>query len=406
MSSFVGNSKRSLSNSLKHSVAGGAILCVVGGVAPYALAQDSANDTANYAWQAGAIRHAQQMRDYFDSDRGQQPTPPVIPKFETDFDPSGLSATLQQGGPTQTSQNAFFANLGTNGRTCFTCHQPQNGWGVGAASVQARFHASHGTDPIFRLVDGATCPSDNVSNIGAKLKAYSLLLNKGLIRIGLPVPATIPGSSAPTEYRIVSVTDPYGCNTNPTTGLTTFGFANPTAGIVSIYRRPLPSTNLGFLTTIMWDNREPSLTSQAINAALIHAQGMATPTADQQQQMVAFESGLFSAQNRDNNAGDLSAAGATGGPNALANLLPGFFIGINDPLPGGTPPSFGNPTGKPFTSFVFDPYDAWNNIGGPGERDEYRRSVARGQKVFNTVPINITRAAGLNETLGVANFPG
>lgn len=60
------------------------------------------------------------MRDYFDSDRDQQPTPPVIPKLETDFDPSGLIATAQPGGPTQTSQNAFFANLGTNGRTCFT----------------------------------------------------------------------------------------------------------------------------------------------------------------------------------------------------------------------------------------------------------------------------------------------
>jgi hypothetical protein len=87
-------------------------------------------------------------------------------------------------------------------------------------------------------------------------------------------------------------------------------------------------------------------------------------------------------------------------------LLPGFFIGINDPLPGGTPPSFGNPTGKPFTSFVFDPYDAWSNIGGPSERDDYRRSVARGQEVFNTVPINITRVAGFNDTLGVASFPG
>jgi len=91
------------------------------------------------------------------------------------------------------------------------------------------------------------------------------------------------------------------------------------------------------------------LTSQAINASLIHAQGTAAPTADQQQQMVAFESGLFTAQSLDNVAGNLSAADATGGPNALANLLPDFFIGINDPIPGGTPPSFGNPTGKPFT---------------------------------------------------------
>ena len=399
MSSFVGNSKRSLSNSLKHSVAGGAILCVVGGVAPYALAQDSAHDTANYAWQAGAIRHAQQMRDYFDSDRGQQPTPPVIPKFETDFDPSGLIATLQQGGPTQTSQNAFFANLGTNGRTCFTCHQPQNGWGVGAASVQARFHASHGTDPIFRLVDGATCPSDNVSNIGAKLKAYSLLLNKGLIRIGLPVPATIPGSSAPTEYRIVSVTDPYGCNTNPTTGLTTFGFANPTAGIVSIYRRPLPSTNLGFLTTIMWDGREPTLAQQSIDATLGHAQANAAPTTAQQQHIVNFESGIFTAQLFDIKAKGLTAAGAKGGPNALANLLPGFFIGINDPLGG-------NPKGLPFTSQIFDLYQAWNSINGYGDVNASRQAVARGEALFNNTPITITGVAGINDLPGLTSVFG
>ncbi|MFZ1951002.1 MAG: hypothetical protein WCF66_22185 [Pseudolabrys sp.] len=79
------------------------------------------------------------MRAFFDSDRGQQTTPPVISKFEIDFDPSGLIATTQPGGPTQTSQNAFFANLGTNGRTCFSCHEPQTGWTVSAASVQARF---------------------------------------------------------------------------------------------------------------------------------------------------------------------------------------------------------------------------------------------------------------------------
>ena len=399
MSSFVGNSKRSLRNSLKHSVAAAALLCVVGGAAPYALAQDSAHDAANYAWQAGAIRHAQQMRDYFDSDRDQQPTPPVIPKFETDFDPSGLIATAQPGGPTQTSQNAFFANLGTNGRTCFTCHQPQNGWGVSAASVRARFHASHGSDPIFRLVDGATCPSDNVSNIGAKLKAYSLLLNKGLIRIGLPVPVTIPGSGVPTEYRIVSVADPYGCNTNPTTGLTTFGLANPTAGIVSIYRRPLPSTNLGFLTTIMWDGREPTLAQQSIDATLGHAQANAAPTTTQQQQIVNFESGIFTAQLYDNKAKDLTASGAKGGPNALANLLPGFFIGINDPLGG-------NPEGLPFTSQIFDLYQAWKSINGFGKVNASRQAVARGEALFNNTPITITGVAGINDLPGLTSVSG
>jgi hypothetical protein len=157
MSLFFENSKRSLRNTFRGSVAGAALLCIIGAASPFAIAQSIANDPANYAWQAGAIGHAQKMRAFVDTDSGQQTTPPVIPKFEINFDQSGLIATAQPGGPTQTSQNSFFANLGTNGRTCFTCHQPQNGWGLSAASVQARFYASYGTDPIFRLVDcGAT----------------------------------------------------------------------------------------------------------------------------------------------------------------------------------------------------------------------------------------------------------
>src|ERR1700676_1801663 len=298
MYSFGANSMPSLRNTLRYSLATGALMCVVFGVSPLAHAQDGAYDPANYAWQAGAAHHAHRMRGFIDPDSGQQPTPPVIPEFEIDFDPSGILATAQPGGSTQTSQNAFFANLGTNNRTCFSCHQPQNGWSVSAASVQGRFYASYGNDPIFRLVDGATCPNADVSSIHAKRQAYSLLLSKGLIRIGLPVPAT-------AEYRIVSVADPYGCNTNPLTGLTSFGSGTPTTGIVSIYRRPLPSTNLGFLTTIMWDGREPTLAQQSIDATLGHAQANAGPTTAQQQQIVGFESGIFTAQVFDNKAKDL-----------------------------------------------------------------------------------------------------
>jgi hypothetical protein len=39
----------------------------------------------------------------------------------------------------------------------------------------------------------------------------------------------------------------------------------------------------------MWDGREPSLFSQAVDATLGHAQGLAAPTAKQQQQIVSFE---------------------------------------------------------------------------------------------------------------------
>src|SRR5258708_4752487 len=137
---FLRNTLRlSVADAARLSVADAALLCAVVALPFFALAQDSAHDPANYAWQAGAMRHAQKMRAYFDADRGEQPTPPVIPKFEIDFDPAGLIATVQPGGPTVTSQNAFFANLGTNGRTSFSCHQPQNGCGLTPAALQTPF---------------------------------------------------------------------------------------------------------------------------------------------------------------------------------------------------------------------------------------------------------------------------
>src|SRR5262249_10930864 len=114
----------------------------------------------------------------------------------------------------------------------------------------------------------------------------------------------------------------------------------------------------------------------------------------------------FTAQLFDNKAKNLNAAGATGGPENLAKLLPGFFIGINDPVPAGPPPSFGNPKGLAFTSTIFDLYDAWVDVGGSGEVDEYRRSVARGEDLFNNTSINITGVAGLNDALNAPSISG
>ena len=350
-------------------------------------AQTPADDAANIAWQLDAMIHMQRMRAFHDIDTGTQPTPPVIQQRTTDADPSGIISTYQPGGDTQTSSNSFFQNLGTNGRTCFTCHQPQTGWTVSAQSVQARFNLSFGNDPIFRLVDGATCPTDDVSSLQNKLQAYSLLLGKGLIRIGLPIPAN-------AEFQVSVVSDPYNCNTNPTTGL-----LSPTSGIVSIYRRPLPSTNLGFLSAIMWDGREPNLFSQSVDATLGHAQANASPSTAQQQQIVSFENGLFTAQKFDNAAKNLDADGAMGGPVILQGQLAGFFLGINDPL--GL-----NPTGAPFNPNIFNIFQAWSSLPGTGGVNKDRESVARGEALFNTTQINITGVGGLNDVLGVSSISG
>ena len=162
-----------------------------------------------------------------------------------------------------------------------------------------------------------------------------------------------------------------------------------------MYRRPLPATNLGFLTAIMWDGREPSLASQSVDATLIHAQAQAqnAPSADQQAEIVAFETGIFTAQIFDNKAHELHAARATGGPDALSQQLSKFFVGVNDPLGQ-------NPTGLPFNPNIFDLYKPWLGLPAGNGEAQYRISVARGEEVFNTTKINITGVAGLPDTAG------
>jgi hypothetical protein len=359
------------------------LACIASGVSGPALA---GNDDAGVpAFAPGMIAHMQAMRRFKDHDQGVQQAPPVIPRFEIDRDPSGAVASFQPGGATFTFNSAFFQNLGANGRTCFSCHQPQSGWTVSAAGVAARFAQSGGTDPIFRLVDGATCPSDDVSTPAAKRHAYSLLIDKGLIRIGLPMP-----DPSILQFEVTSVVDPYGCNSSSVTGLT-----NPTNPTFSIYRRPLPSTNLKFLTAFMWDGREPSLQSQAKDATLGHAQATVPPTDAQIADIVAFESGLFTAQEIDARAGSLHGEGTMGGPVALS--LQNFFTGINDPLGN-------NPTGAAFDPNIFDLYKPW--LGTRGDDASRRLSVARGEEVFNTTPITITGVAGLNDVLNASSIAG
>jgi hypothetical protein len=361
-----------------------------------AMADDEAKAAAATA---DEVAHSQHMRLLFhDNAVGAQPTPAVIPQVELTVDPNGVLATFQPNGPTFTANNAFFRSLGTNGRTCFTCHEPQDGWGLSALSARRRF-AINPREPLFRLFDGATCPSDKVATGAEASKAYALLLKKGLIRIGLTMRSAM-------QFEVQSVDDPYGCNTSPITGLT-----GPQSGTVSVYRRPLPSANLGFLSTIMWDGREPNLFHQAIDATHIHAQANEPPTTAQQQQIVTFEGcttadtpvrcgstplgvGVFTAQLIDSKAGYLAADGVNGGPFSLSADASSFFIGINDP--------FGsNPTGLPFIPIIYDLYDAFSASPVPAQA-----AIARGEEVFNSVPINITGVAGLNDVLNRSSISG
>ena len=307
-----------------------------------------------------------------------------VPNLAGFADPTGVVRTYSQNGFIDLT-NPFFQSLGTNGRSCSTCHQPGDGMTVAAAHVQARFDSSQGLEPIFRTNDGSNCDHNiDVSTPAGRSAAYSLLRTRGLIRIALAMPAI-------RDFDVVSVSNPYGCGETD---------------VISMYRRPLPATNLKFLSTVMFDGRESSaqtgttpitssnypqallddLAHQSVDATLGHAQGLLPGlTTAQQQAIVAFEMGLSTAQAEDHGAGDLSAQGAYGGPTSIRQQR--FYIGTNDPV--GLDPT--NPVPFKFSMNIFSLFDAWQNAGNP-----HREAIARGQTIFNTRTFTITGVGGLN----------
>jgi len=302
----------------------------------------------------------------------------LLPSPLNSPDPFGVLSTFSTAGGIDLS-NLFFQNLGTNGRTCGSCHVSSAAWTISPSEIQERFRRTEGTDPIFRTVDGANCPSANVSTLEERSEAYSLLLKKGLIRISIPVPAN-------ADFKITNIFDPYSCKETTQT--------QP-----AMYRRPLPATNLPFLTTVMWDGRESpkgrslnaNLTQQAIDATLTHAQGT-TPTPEQLEGIVAFETSIFTAQSKAHGTGLLTAHGVKGGPVNLSQQK--FYVGINDVLGA-------DPTGAPFNPAAFTIYSEWTDSPDP-----HRASIARGEALFNTLPITITGVAGLNDLPGLATVNG
>lgn len=308
-------------------------------------------------------------------------------------DPSGELSTFSTAGGVDVG-NAFFQSLGTNGRSCGSCHVSTDAWTITPDHLRDRFDTSKGLDPVFRPVDGSNCPSADVSTLDARREAYSLLLNKGLIRVSLAVPAN-------AEFSVEQIRDPYACpETTPTQ--------------LALYRRPLPATNLNFLSAVMWDGRETvfgaipgkslnltqALSNQANDATLGHAQAAVPPTKEQVNEIVQFETALDTAQSFDRRAGRLDDDGARGGPENLSKQ--NFYVGINDALGG-------DPTGAPFNSSAFTLYSAWANDARhdrDDERREDREAVARGEVLFNTFPIRIQNVGGLNDALGIQTING
>jgi hypothetical protein len=302
------------------------------------------------------------------------------------IEPAGLIESVSTNGFGAGATDGFFANLGTNGRTCNTCHVVQDGWTITPAHVRGLAD----DDPLFMPNDGSDCPPTSVAQ-GPQKALSSQLTRYGLIRVQMGVPTG-------ADFSLVSATNPGSCAIAP---------GSPEAlSQLFLFRRPLPSTNLVFDATIMWDGRETlqkvtnaagfqgqapwlfDLADQANAATTGHAQGASIAGMPAQADIVAFETNLYTAQSKLGFFGSLDAKGARGGAAYLANVVaPAFTVGVNDPLQPG------------FTSAAFTVFAAWEpGAVGHMRLDPIQKAIGRGEALFNQTTFTIHDVPGLNST--------
>jgi cytochrome c peroxidase len=329
------------------------------------------------------------------SEEGVAP-PAILDDFRNEF---GRVAQQQFA-----TQLGIFAEtkFGQNGRFCESCHANQNDWSLTPSFVQQRFYQGQQAfsgncsplpnndsadqnddlESLFRTVDGTNSPLADVSTPEAREKAYSLLLNRAVIRIGQAVPPD-------AEFELVGVADPYG-------------FAS--ALELSLFRRSPTMANLRFNTTMMWDGREEVacsslrsiLREQAAHAIEKHAKGE-DPSDETIDDMVETELKLYLAQLVHDDAGELNDEGALGGPAFLAQVP--FYWGIN---------AFEkiDPQGRPYSREVFSLYVSWRDLTLDSERNQARALIAEGEQLFDTREFTIRGVSGFNDVLGRAEVRG
>jgi len=339
-----------------------------------------------------------QGRSWWNAGSGER-----LPALSAYPNASGALGVLNTSGAVDTKGHPFFEALGSNGRACVTCHQPAHGMSLSVDAIREQWRVTGGRDPLFAAIDGANCPSLPQ----AEAASHSLLLDRGLFRIGLPwPPVAADGRRVTPEFTIEVVRDPSTCNTDARYGLRS---ATPT---ISVFRRPRVAANLKYVAApsgpfniktgelmdvdpetgapvamnLMSDAREPTLRTQARAAARDHLQIARALREDEVARIVAFEGQVFAAQRSSRSAGSLVEAGGPQGlgPQALAAGERGLGDNIYAPV-------FG----------FFDPWKA-GAASASAEQRAFRESVARGADVFFLRPIWIRDTVHIN-TIGLGN---
>jgi cytochrome c peroxidase len=268
----------------------------------------------------------------------------TIPNNRPAPDPNGAAATFSTRGSVSLT-GEYFQAQGTNGRSCATCHIPEEAWGINPGTLQRLFSETNGRHPVFNKLDADNpdlLPSGPTEE--QLLASYSMLLSRGVFRRG-------GAPKADREWDLIAVEDPHG-------------FAN--LNRLVHWRRVMPTINHPQgSATINWDGGNTVGTSvhdglaKQVRGNVTGAQQGQPATDDVVEEIVDFAGSLYTAQLIAPGVGRLDSDGARGGPEALAEM--------------------------PKAAGRFDLFDAWADHPNPR-----RAQIARGQELFN----NRANAAG------------
>ncbi len=197
-------------------------------------------------------------------------------------DPGGRAFEIDNPSADSTVGRGIFfqETFGGNGRTCGTCHRPDNEFSLSPDSVRAIYDRNP-QDPIFRPID-----SDDGAGGG-----YTNLIEHGLIRVQVPLAANIRLVDAPARRTIVVL-------------------------------RAVPSiVNVALTAPYQQDGRIPTLQAQALAAVRAHFEPTRDPNPRELAALARFESALFEPQRLSEGPDDPDSAPQP----------PGFSMPVSSP---------------------------------------------------------------------------
>ena len=109
--------------------------------------------------------------------------PTSIPNNLPVQNPGGHSATFSTEGSVDLV-GEYFQAQGSNGRSCGSCHIPQEAWSINPGTLQRLFDETDGTHPVFNPLDANNPLTGNFSTVEGRRAAYSMLLSRGVFRRG------------------------------------------------------------------------------------------------------------------------------------------------------------------------------------------------------------------------------